>query len=158
MKKSLIFLALLVILIVSVSAHGSRVIAPQTGSTVPALSIESENGVISLNDYKGKYVLLSFWSSTDAPSRVRSNEYEGLLNQDANLSRLSVNLDKNKRLFQEILKNDGLNPEHQLNLSPAESEKVIADFELQSSLRSYLIDPAGKIIAVNPSIETLQSI
>lgn len=151
MKKTLIFLALLVIIVISLSAHTPRVIAPEKGYTVPALSVESNDSVISLSDFRGKYLLLTFWASTDAASRIRCNEYESLVDQNAKVCRLSINLDKNERLFKEIVKNDHLNPEFQLNLPPSKANEVIAEFDLNSTLRSFLIDPEGRILSVNPS-------
>lgn len=150
MRKTLIFVALLAVMVISLSAHTPRVIAPELGYTVPALTIERGDSVISLSDYRGKYLLLTFWASTDAASRVRCNEYESLVDQNARISILSVNLDKNMRLFKEIVKNDNLKAEHQHYLSQSDAETVIADFGLTSSLRSFLIDPEGRIVAVNP--------
>lgn len=158
MKKTSIFIASLVVLLVSVSAHTSRVIAPEVGHTVPALSIESGDSVISLSDYKGNYLLLTFWESTDAQSRVRCNEYERLLAKDAKICRLSINLDRNKRLFQEIVSNDNLDNAGQFNLTARQAEEVKADFGLNGSCRSFLIDPQGQVVAINPSAQDIARI
>lgn len=158
MKKTLAFLALTVILIVSLSAHTSRVIAPKTGYTVPALSIQSSDSIVSLSDYKGKYLLLTFWASTDAPSRIRCNEYESLDHVSGKINRLAINIDKNRRLFKEIVANDNLNPKFQLNLPKSQIAAVIADFGLNKGLNSFLIDPQGRIMAINPSVEMIASI
>lgn len=158
MKKTLIFLALLVIIVISLSAHSPRVIAPQKGYTVPALSIESEDSVISLSDFRGKYLLLTFWASTDAASRVRCNEYDGLIDQNAKICHLSINLDKNRRLFKEIVKNDNLDSEFQFNLPTSKAEAVITEFGLKTGLRSFLIDPQGRIMAINPTAGQIVSL
>ncbi len=158
MKKPLIFLALLVILAISLSAYTPRVIAPEKGYTVPALSIESNDSVISLSDFRGKYLLLTFWASTDAASRIRCNEYESLVDQNAKVRQLSVNLDRNERLFKEIVSNDNLNPAHQHNLSPSKADGVLAEFNLNSTLKTFLIDPEGRIISVNPSLDEIAAL
>lgn len=158
MKKPLIFLALLVILAISLSAYTPRVIAPEKGYTVPALSIESNDSVISLSDFRGKYLLLTFWASTDAASRVRCNEYESLVDQSAKVCQLSINLDRNERLFKEIVSNDNLNPTHQHNLPPSKADGVLAEFNLSSTLRTFLIDPEGRIISVNPSLDEIAAL
>lgn len=158
MKKPLIFLALLVILAISLSAYTPRVIAPEKGYTVPALSIESNDSVISLSDFRGKYLLLTFWASTDAASRIRCNEYESLVDQSANVRQLSINLDRNERLFKEIVCNDNLNPAHQHNLPPSKADGVLSEFNLSSTLRTFLIDPEGRIISVNPSLDEIAAL
>lgn len=158
MKKPLIFLALLVILAISLSAYTPRVIAPEKGYTVPALSIESNDSVISLSDFRGKYLLLTFWASTDAASRIRCNEYESLVDQSAKVRQLSVNLDKNERLFKEIVSNDNLNPAHQHNLPPSKADGVLAEFNLNSTLKTFLIDPEGRIVSVNPSLDEIAAL
>lgn len=158
MRKTLSFLALAVILFVSISAHTSRVIAAKEGYTVPALTIAKGDGEVSVSDFKGKYLLLTFWASTDAQSRIRCKEYESITGKCAKVESLSINLDRNSRLFNEIVDNDNLNPASQLNLPESQIEAVIADFALNEGLNSFLIDPLGRVVAINPTAEMIASV
>ncbi|MDE6137705.1 MAG: hypothetical protein K2F97_09545, partial [Muribaculaceae bacterium] len=65
------------LLIVSVAYHSDRR-DTRIGAHAPALSFDSEPSE-ALSALKGKYVLLCFWSSTNAPSREAVNVYTSWL-------------------------------------------------------------------------------
>lgn len=161
MKKTMMFIVFSAILLVSVSAHTDKVVDATNGYSVPALTLESENNNISLNELKGKYVLLTFWSSTDAISRVACNEYTAF-EKDANAEEqfcfLSVNFDKCERLFREIVRRDNLKAETQFYVQGDNMTKIKNTFHLEDGYKSFLIDPIGRIIATNPSTATLKKI
>lgn len=159
MKHTLTFLALLAIYFISISAHTSRVTAPQQGYTSPSLMLETAQADINLSDYHGRYVLLTFWSSTDAPSRLRCNQYQQLARQEAaDIALVSINLDTNSRLYAELVEYDHLDQGVNLHLSPSQRKQVESQFELNGSCKSFLIDPAGRIETINPTPDYLRSI
>jgi len=152
MRKTLTFLALLAVLFVSISAHSSRVIAPEQGYTSPELQLGNSASGLNLGSYRGQYVLLTFWSSTDAESRLRCNEYHSLLGQEENdIAFVSINLDSNDRLYEELVKYDGLYRGVNYHANAQERAELLEQFGMSSGkLKSFLIDRSGRIEAVNP--------
>lgn len=152
---------LMLILIVGVMAlFGSRMIGvnsqPDMGEMAPDFAVTRNDSTMSLHDLRGKYVLLEFWSSADANSRLKSNEYNMLPITDAGrLKRLSVNFDRSEELFKEIVSRDHLHPEEQYFAGYTNLDKIIQDYGVNQGYNSYLIDPQGKIIAVNPDNDYL---
>lgn len=126
------------------------------GEESPELIVENNDSVVDLSSFGGKYVLVDFWSASDAQSRIKSNEYNALdLESDPNVERVSINFDRSKRLFEEIVSRDNLNRETQYHVDRNEADRIIRDFDLKDGYKSYLIAPDGRIEAVNPPVSYL---
>ena len=76
MKKTLMSLALFVVLLFTVSANTDRVYTAVEGTKAPSFQVEAAVGsnTVSLDDFKGRYVIVNFWSSQDAPSRLAAGQ------------------------------------------------------------------------------------
>lgn len=146
-------IVLFVVFLVSVSAHTGKVIDAAEGFTAPFFTLEQGNSAVSLADYKGKYVLLTFWASNDASSRMACREYAGIVNElnGGNICHLSINFDRSKRLFDELVRNDGLDAETQFYAQGDAASRIMKDYHLEDGFRSYLVDPQGQIVAMNPN-------
>ena len=161
MKKTLKFIVIFAVLLISVSAYSGKTIDASNGYFAPSLTLQNEQESLSLEGLKGKYVLLSFWSSTDALSRVACNEYtafERESNAEEQFCLLSVNFDQNSGLFHEIVRRDNLNTKSQFNVQGDEARKIKEQFHLEDGYNSLLIDPTGRVISTNPSTSTLKRI
>lgn len=161
MKKTIRIIVFFAVLLVSISAYTGKVIDAKEGYKIPSLTLIGNNSQINLNELKGKYVLLSFWASTDAISRVACNEYSAFAKNAEAEERfcfLSVNFDRSERLFREIVRRDNLNSKTQFNVQGDDAKKIKETFHLEDGYNTLLIDPIGRIIATNPSTETLTKI
>lgn len=163
MKKAVSIIALFAILLMTVSARTERLYQAAEGFKAPALTITESDSAsgLSLAGLRGKYVLLNFWSSTDAQSRIQAKDYDLMAGEfDAGSFRhVAVNLDHSRGLFREIVRHDGLDANAQYFFADAaNSGRTTDDWHLEKGLRSFLIDPQGRILAVNPSRETLRRI
>lgn len=153
--------ALFAVLIVAMSAKSERIFFASQGHKAPELEITEPTGnrIFTLAELKGKYVLLSFWSTTDAESRIAIRTYDRISNDNGQLRHVAVNTDDSERLFREILRRDGLKATAQFHMPNATStEELNNTWHLQNGNHTYLIDPQGMIIAVDPSLETLTRI
>ncbi len=159
MKKTLMSFALFVVLLFTVSANTERVYNAVNGINAPAFEVIASDGdsIVSLSDLKGRYVIVNFWASTDAESRIAAGQYSQFANseREGQLALLSVNIDRNERLFREIVRRDGLKTETQFHVTPDVASDLIEKFDMSEGLQSFLIDPQGKIAAVNPTIQSL---
>lgn len=159
MKQIVTIAMLFTVLLVTMSAHTERTHDASEGYNAPALTVSSNDTTMSLADLKGQYVMLTFWDSTDPASRIAVNRYSAIARTKANsrtLSLLAINFDRSERLFREIVRHDNLEDAFNVNVAAGETrQKLAADWDLKSGLKSFLIDPQGKIIAVNPSREQI---
>ncbi|MDE5649919.1 MAG: peroxiredoxin family protein [Duncaniella sp.] len=159
MKKALSYIAFFGAIILLVSAYSERVIKAEKGYTAPEIEMVSNDSTdISLDKLRGKYVLVNFWDSGSAISRIAAGEYDRFLRNstDNNFKLLSINTDENKNLFHEIVKNDNLDTSTQFHIGEVKTKNTKKDYRLEQGFSSYLIDPQGKIVAVNPSVTTLE--
>jgi hypothetical protein len=67
----------------------------------------------------------------------------------ANLRLISVSMDKNKSVFEGVIKTDRLDETTQFNEPDGEKSKIYKHFRLQNGFNNWLIDPNGMIVAKN---------
>lgn len=159
MKKNLLMIALFVASLVFTSGFNEEAGASGRGETAAEVRLENGYGSVSLNDYRGKYVLLSFWSSEDAASRMLCANYARECAKNGKAVHLGVNFDEQKALFEAIVDADGLDAKAQYNLTGKSAAKVRHDYRLEGGvLGTLLIDPMGHIAAVNPSSEMIAAL
>lgn len=152
-KKTLILaVAFLGVLLCSVGYSDSRH-RTAVGKVAPAISLTHNDKTVSLDDLKGEYVVLSFWSATNAPSRRAVNIYTAWKRSHprADFKVIGVNFDDSRTLFDEIVRRDGLNTSEQYFISGDEARAISDSYGLDGGFGSVLIGPDGKIVAHNPT-------
>ena len=159
MKKTISIIVLFAVLVISVSAYSGRIYEAAEGYKAPLFTVEKSDTTISLADLRGRYVLVNFWSSADAQSRMRANQYDALSNDlsQEQFCQLSVNLDRSERLFREIVRRDNLSAKSQFHVSDGEAACISGAYHLNEGFNSFLIDPEGRIVELNPDIETINT-
>lgn len=153
-------------LMLASSAFTQRITAPAVGCLAPALAVASADSTeaTSLSAYRGSYLLLSFWDSKQADSRLMVNQYQQWFDTNAsssesrNISLMAINLDSNVRMFEEIVKRDHLDRTRQFHVDAEQLTPIIENFQLSAQPKSFLIDPEGRIVSINPTIERLNQI
>ena len=81
------------------------------GDIAPDFEIQTmsaNQSVHELSDLKGRYVLLSFWASYDAQSRMQNASLNNALRASANnnVELVSVSFDEYKSVFEETVRKD----------------------------------------------------
>ena len=103
-----IFVALVTISFTFLSFVGKD--TPTEGLTIgdkaPELKVYGGNQMVDLKDLKGKYVLLSFWASYDANSRMQNASLSHAIRKTQNVEMVSVSFDTYKSVFNETIKKD----------------------------------------------------
>lgn len=115
------------------------------GQAAPSFSLPSQSGSVSLEDFRGKTVLLNFWASWCPPCvcEMPSLEMFKKYMEGKNFQVLAVSVDEGGwRDIEAFLKNT---PVTLKILSDAKGD-VASQYGTYQLPETYLIDPKGKVI------------
>ena len=108
---------------------------------------------------KGKYLLLSFWASYDAQSRMLNASLSNVLRESAhdNVEMVSVSFDTYRSVFEETVRKDQIVTPACFVETAGENSELYKDFRLNRGFANYLLDDAGVIVAKNISAAELSA-
>ena len=131
------------------------------GDVAPDFRIESTSGEqypLKLADFKGRYVLLSFWASYDAQSRMQNVSLNNALRSDApNVKMVSISFDEYRSVFEETIRKDQIVTPTCFVETKGESSGIFKKYRLGRGFTNYLLDDNGVIIAKNISAAELSA-
>lgn len=155
MKKAFFKIVTVCLFFLLLTAYSSNPADNKLGHVASNFSVENITGTKELQKMKGKYVLLTFWKSIDAESRIANIQYDRAIRDLKNIDYVAVNFDRSYGVYCEILKQDGLNEEMQYYGNDGDYSRLFSRYELKQGMKSLLIDKSGVIIAENPSPQEL---
>jgi peroxiredoxin len=128
------------------------------GGTPPEFVQEDPSGQeLRLSDFKGQYLLLDFWASWCGPCRRENPNVVRMYKtyKDKGFEILGISLDNNKQRWLNAIEKDQLTWPQVSDLK-GWSNEVAQQYQVTSIPKTFLLDPDGKIIAVNlrgPALE-----
>ena len=139
------------------SAYYSAPADSRIGYKGPSLVLGDKNNDLSpLQQQRGENVLLTFWSSDDAESRLSNQNYDRLVRgMDRAFIHVSVNLDRSESVFNAIVAIDSLDRSTHYHSSAEVRESIVRNWRLDEGYHSFLLDSEGVIIAIDPDAATL---
>ncbi len=157
MKTTYILVAVLVGLILCAVGYSNSAYHTSVGRPAPMFVVSNGQGSVTPASLRGRYTLLNFWSTADAPSRRRANLYTAWTRShaEAPVELVSVNMDDNRELYREIVRADSLEAAQQFYASGDTAKAIRNNYGLYEGYGTVLIDPEGIIVAHNPDFETL---
>lgn len=123
--------------------------AQWVGKQAPDFSQPDVNGkMVSLKDFKGKYVLVDFWASWCKPCRLDVPELKDVHEKfkNKNFAIISISLDKDKSEWIKAMLEENMPWPQAADLKGDQNDASQA-FKIQGIPAKFLIDPNGKIIA-----------
>ena len=154
-----IFVVLIISSLISFSFVGKN--TPTEGLTIgdkaPTFTICGEKQLIDLKDLRGKYVLLSFWASYDALSRMQNATLNHAIAQADNVEMVSVSFDEYQSVFQETIRKDQIVTPTCFVETEGEDSRLFKKYRLNRGFTNYLLDGNGVIIAKNISAADLSA-
>ena len=133
------------------------------GDIAPDFKIQSMSAgqpLAELSDMKGKYVLLSFWASYDAQSRMQNVSLSNVLrsaSRNDNVEMVSVSFDEYQSIFKETVRKDQIVTPTCFVETKGEYSGLFKKYRLGRGFTNYLLDDNGVIIAKNISAAELSA-
>ncbi len=142
------------------SAAPTERAAAAPGQEAPAMEIRNSQGSVSLASLRGKYVIVNFWSSDDPRSRIANALYDRAFskNKTPEVACISVCTDETRSLFESIIKADGLQEANQYYHKDSRLSGLLTDYGSVGAGSAFLIDPDGRVVAVNPDVDDVKSV
>lgn len=159
MNKTFLAIATVAMLTLFTSAYYSAPADSRIGYKAPSLVLGNNNGLSPLMQHQGENVLLTFWSSSDAESRLANIHYDRLSRlPGVAYNHVSVNMDRSVSVFNTIVALDNLDRSAQFSTSADAQETISKSWRLDEGYHSFLIDKNGKIVAVDPDADLLAKV
>ena len=159
MKKFVSFVVVLFMILVLPSAITPQYKGLKIGNQAPELVLPDMTLSVEGMDAQG-YTLLHFWASYDAPSRIANIRYNDVIESlhGTPVRYVAVSYERNKELFQEIVRRDEVTLSNQYYDEAGEESELYVRYRLNKGFATYLIDASGTIVAHNPDKDTLAAI
>jgi peroxiredoxin Q/BCP len=158
----LVLVVVLVIFLVPRLFSGSRAAIPTAGSTAPDFTLASQEGSVSLKDYRGSWVVLYFYPKDQTPGCTRE-AHNFQVDQSKYAERHAVvlgvsvdSVDSHKKFcakeglnFKLLADNDGKASQEYGSLTNLGVVKFAAR-------HTFLIDPAGKVAKTYTTVDPVR--
>lgn len=132
---------------------------PTIGQQAYEISLPDIKGNIQkLSDHKGKVVLIDFWASWCGPCRKANPNLAVLYSKykEKGFEIFGVSIDDEKKAWKKAIDADGITWK-QVNARGGWEAPVALEWKLEQIPASFLIDPQGKVIAVDPTKEDIEN-
>lgn len=160
MKKALFTLVTLAGLLFFTSARYETPADSRVGYQAPGLTVTNADTTVSLQQFKRQqYVVLTFWTSVVPESRIANMRYDRATSRSEKVTHIAVNMDRSEQLMEQLAIVDGLSKQSQFHCPDSHREQLMTTWRLnENAPTSFLIDPDGNIVAINPTAEQLDKI
>lgn len=159
MKKSPIIVVSLLLLLVFFGSSSSGVeTEARIGLQAPNFAVSNGEVTAQLQNCRGRYVVVTFWSSVDPESRMANIAHDRVAAGNARLAHIAVNYDSSEGVYRELVKLDSLDGDTQFYGNTIQGRSLLAAWHQETGYSSFLIDPQGRIVAKNPTEAMLKRI
>ncbi|MES2545126.1 MAG: TlpA disulfide reductase family protein [Bacteroidota bacterium] len=128
------------------------------GKKIEKFTLNNQKGKkVSIDDFKGKVVLINFWASWYKPTRINNMDlvkvYQKYKNK--NLEIVSISIDTYDKSWMTAIENDNLTWTNLIDTDGWHG-KVVTQFEIKGIPLNILVNKNGTIVAVNVTGDILR--
>lgn len=148
-KKKVLFIFTLMVISGAIMAYFAESRTIIEGSrAAPFKETTINKKVISLEEYRGKYVLLDFWGSWCGPCHQEAAHLKEAHNQFKNrVQFIGIAVDNNRKSVQQFLENYDITwPQIQVPRNHPIPAKLVSRYEVNGYPTLFLIGPEGNIL------------
>lgn len=127
------------------------------GDKAPEFKICDEKQLVDLKELRGKYVILSFWASYDASSRMKNATLSHAISKINNIEMVSISFDSYQSIFNEAIKKDRISTTNCYVELNGENSKIYQTYRLHKGFKNFLLNENGVIIAKDINAKELSS-
>ncbi len=169
MKKNqlIILLAVIAILAVAVLARRNFVRSDLVNGEMapPIVGVTPTGDSLTLEGYRGDYVLLHFWASWCGPCRKEApllrdiyNKYrESSFKGVHQLGILSVGIENNRERWLRAIEQDQLDWDGHISQLKRFEDPAALDYDVKYIPSHFLIGPEGAVVLVNVSLDQIDA-
>jgi len=131
--------------------NANKNVGLNVGDIAPEIRLpDAQGNLISLNDFRGKYVLIDFWAAWCGPCRGENPNNVRMYKEykDKGFEIFGVSLDRDRDKWNAAVKYDKLTWTQVSDLSWWESE-VVPLYQIRGIPHTVLIDKEGRIVEKN---------
>lgn len=155
MNKTFFAIVTLAILLLT-SAQYTTPSDARVGYQAPSITLTNSDTTMAMQDLRGKFVLIAFWSSALPETRMANKAFAQLTAERDDIVYLAVNVDRSEGLFHQLIAMDGIASRSQFHISLESQEQIMRNWRQQpEALSAFVINPQGKIIMEAPSLDNL---
>lgn len=137
----------------------------RVGEKAPNITLSSPQGKqISLNDLKGKLVLVDFWASWCTPCRIKNPNWVRLYGEynNANFKKaegfeiFSISFDRSPENWQSAIIKDGLRWKNHVIDAEGTESRISKTYQVSNIPTNVIIDERGVIVGKNWKYEQIE--
>ncbi len=149
MKKLIMAAAMMIALGSAAQNTDSKSSLIKAGENAPAFTLKSpDDKRVSLDDFKGKYLLIDFWASW-CPDCRKSNPYMVQLHdslKEKGVQFLGISFDTDRQAWKNCIAKDSLAWNHASEMKKWKETAISKSYGIKWIPTFYLIDPKGRVV------------